>query len=113
MSPFEPARGRALALRDRLELDGCGPSGTRALAELDDDYAGDDQHAAAELEGAWELVEQQPRERDAGDDLEQRDERGQARAEPAAGGDPGAIGEPAVTTPSPRSGSHQVTALSA
>ncbi len=50
-SPFEPARGRALGLRDGLELDaGRGPRGRRrALAELDDDDAGHDQDPAAEL----------------------------------------------------------------
>ena len=70
-----------------------GVRARRALAELDDDHAGDDERAADELQRARELVEQQPREDDRRDDLEQRHERGQPRAEPPARRDAGRVGD--------------------
>ena len=65
----------------------------RALAELDDHHAGQDERAADELQRARELIEQQPREANRRDDLEQRHERGKPRAEPPARRDAGRVGE--------------------
>ena len=77
-----------LACGRRGVVDRGGP-----LPQLDADDAGQDQQAADQLDRPRELVEQQPGEQHAGDDLEQRDERRQPRAEAAAGGDAGGVGD--------------------
>jgi uncharacterized membrane protein len=93
--------GGLLGLVHGLELDRHAARRRRAFAELDDDDSGHDQRAAGELQGARELIEEQPGERHAGDHLEQGDEGGQARAEAAAGGDSGAIGDAGGDHPEP------------
>ena len=65
----------------------------RCPLQLDGHDSGQDQHAAEELDGPRQLVEQHPGPQHAEDDLGQGDERRQPRAQPADGGDAGDVGQ--------------------
>lgn len=62
------------------------------FAAADRHHPGDDEHPADQLDGGRGLAEQQAREDQRGEGLGQGDERREAGAEAAGGGDPAAVG---------------------